>query len=294
MAFQTPVTSGNAPAGFTTAPSAASLSPVESTLLIPLIARAHGAQAFAHMAVQDACASAALAGLHLDEDDLEPYLQDRLSVYGVLARTRILRSLAQDFFVRHPRGWAVNLGCGLSSYFQWLDRGHNQWLDADLPAVMSLRESLLPSLGQRHHDAVVDLRQPHWWGSLGLPEGAQGPPVWVMLEGVLMYLQPEEVRQVLHEFAAHAPPGSELVFDSLSWMATGWAALHASVSHTQAQFLWGARQMSDFTRAHPRLRLLSEHSVLDGYDLASAWLCPTFRALWGVPMYGIIRLGLAH
>ena len=115
----------------------------------------------------------------------------------------------------------------------------------------------------------------------------------LLLEGVLMYLRPEEVRQILHEFAEHAPAGSEIVFDSLSWMATGWAAMHPLVSRTDAQFLWGARQMSDFTAAHPRLRLLSEHSVLDGYDAATAWLCPAFRALWGVPMYGIIRLGLA-
>lgn len=289
MAFQSP----SAPA----LPAAASravagaLSPVEQTLLIPLTARAHGERLFPQMAVHDSCAAAALGKLDLEVDD---YLDDPLSVYGVLSRTRILRQLALDFFIRNPRGWAANLGCGLSCYFQWLDRGHNQWLDADLPEVIALRESLLPSLGQHHRNAVVDLRQPHWWHALGLPQGPHAPAVLVLLEGVLMYLRPEEVRHILREFAEHAPSGSEIVFDSLSWMATGWAAMHPSVSHTGAQFVWGARQMGDFTSAHPRLRLLSEHSVLDGYDAATAWLCPMFRAFWGVPMYGILRLGLAH
>lgn len=271
--------------------AAGALTPVAQTLLIPLAARAHGERLFPQMAVHDSCANAALGKLDLELDD---YLDDPLSVYGVLARTHILRQLTLDFFIRHPHGWAANLGCGLSCYFQWLDRGHNQWLDADLPEVIALRESLLPSLGQHHRNAVVDLRQPHWWHALGLPQGPHAPAVLVLLEGVLMYLRPDEVRQILREFATHAPAGSEIVFDSLSWMATGWAAMHPSVSHTQAQFLWGARQMSDFTSAHARLRLLSEHSVLDGYDAATALLCPMFRACWGVPMYAIIRLGLAH
>jgi O-methyltransferase involved in polyketide biosynthesis len=265
------------------------LGPVESTLLIPLVARALGDRLFPNMAVSDSDATTALAGLNVDVED---YLNDPLSVYGVLARTHILRELAQDFFNHNPRGWAVNLGCGLSSYFQWLDRGRNQWIDADLPAVVHLREHLLPSQGQRHRDTVVDLRQPHWWHALGLPQGPHAPAVLVMLEGVLMYLQPQQVRHVMHEFAQHAPAGSQLVFDSLSWMAVGQAHLHPSVSRTQAEFLWGARSMSDFTANEPRLRLLSEHQILDGYDASWACLCPLFRALWGVPLYAVIRVGL--
>ena len=130
------------------------LEPAETTLLIPLVARAYGDQIFPDMAVHDRCAEIALAGLHEDEDEVQEYLQDHLSVYGVLSRTRIFRQLATDFFTRHPHSCGVNLGCGLSSYFQWLDRHDNHWVDADLPAVMSLRESLLPTLGPRHRNAI--------------------------------------------------------------------------------------------------------------------------------------------
>jgi O-methyltransferase involved in polyketide biosynthesis len=283
----TPVTSTSGGEAIDHAP--AWLDPVESTLVIPLVARALGDRLFPNMAVNDCVAATALAGLELDAQD---YLEDRLSVYGVLARTHILRELAQDFFNRHPRGWAVNLGCGLSSYFQWLDRGRNQWLDADLPAVVALRERLLPSQGQRHRDAVVDLSQPHWWQALGLPQGPHAPPVLVMLEGVLMYLEPAQVQHLIREFAQHAPAGSELIFDSLSWMAEGQASLHPSVSRTHAQFMWGARRRADFTAGQSRLRLLGEYSILDGYDAHWALLCPVFRALWGVPLYAVIRVGL--
>lgn len=268
---------------------AEALEPVQSTLIIPLVARALGDRLFPNMAISDCHARAALTGLKVDPQD---YLNDRLSVYGVLARTHILRELAQDFFNHHPRGWAVNLGCGLSSYFQWLDRGRNQWLDADLPPVIALRERLLPDQGQHHRHASVDLRQLRWWQELGLPEGPKAPPVLVMLEGVLMYLQPDQVLSVMHEFSHHAPVGSELIFDSLSWMAVGQASLHPSVSRTQAQFLWGARKISDFTTGLPRLRRLGEYSILDGYDAGWACLCPFFRALWGTPLYAVIHIGL--
>lgn len=273
------------------APDPPRLDPVESTLLIPLAARALGERLFPHMAVHDAYAWAALARL---QAEVGCFLQDRLSVYGVLSRTRLIRSLAHDFFRRHPQGWGVNLGCGLSCYFQWLDQGRNHWLDADLPHVMQLRHRVLPLQGAHHREAEVDLRRPHWWQALGLPSGRQGVPVLLILEGVLMYQSPAQVQQLLAEFAQHAPPGSELVCDSLSWMAVGWSALHPSVRHTHAQFHWGAGRMADFTRAHPRLRLLSEHAVLDGYNPASAWMCASFRAVWGVPVYGVVRLGLTH
>ena len=270
-------------------PDCPRLDPVESTLLIPLAARAHGDQLFPHMAVHDAFAAAALAGL---QADVSCFLKDKLSVYGVLSRTRLIQAMAADFFRRHPTGWGANLGCGMSCYFQWLDGGHNHWLDADLPHVMALRHELLPLQGPRHHQAELDLRQPHWWRSLGLPRRALGAPVLVILEGVLMYQSPAEVQAMLREFAHHAPTGSELVCDALSWMAVGAAACHPSVCHTQAQFHWGPRCMADFTRAHPRLCLQSEHSVLDGFSPACAWMCTLFRATWGVSVYGVVRLGL--
>ncbi len=271
-------------------PEPSRLDPVESTLLIPLAARACGDRLFPHMAVHDAFASAALAELQVEVDC---FVQDRLSVYGVLSRTRIIRQLSHAFFQRHPQGWGVNLGCGLSCYFQWLDQGRNHWLDADLPHVVQLRQRLLPLQGPHHRDAAVDLRRPHWWQALGLPGRREGPPVLVILEDVLMYQSPAQVAQLLAEFADCAPPGSELVCDTLSWMAVGWAAWHPSVRHTGAQFQWGLGRMAEFNHIHPRLRLQSEHAVLDGYNLASAWLCPAFRAVWGVPVYGVVRLGLA-
>jgi len=262
---------------------------ISSTLLIPLAARAFGDAMFPTFAAGDARAASAVQRLACD---LRPFLRDKASVFGVLARTRIFRQLADDFFERFPNALGANLGCGMACYFQWLDRQSNRWLDADMPQVMRLRKRLLPASSQRHHNAEIDLTAAGWWQQLGLPVRDGGEPTLLLCEGVLMYLDAGQVAHFLHEFGQNAPAGSELLCDSLSWLSIGCAALHPSVSHTHAEFKWGPKRMADFTAPHPRLVLQSEHPVMEAYDFSTALACSTFRALWGVPAYGIVRLGV--
>ena len=272
-------------------PLGQTLDDVPFTLLIPLAARAFGDAMFPAKAVHDVYAAQALRSL---DTDVSLFLDDRISVYGVLSRTRIFCDLARHFFSRFPDALGVNLGCGLSHYFQWLDQHTNQWLDADLPQVMALRKQLLPAGGKRLRHAEVDISQPGWWARLKLPRQRDGVPVLLICEGVLMYLEPAQVQSVLREFGENAPAGSELLCDTLCWMAVGCAALHPSVRHTQAQFRWGPRRLADFTAPHPRLVVRSEHAVTEGYDFSLSLIEASFRALYGVQMYGITRLEVSH
>lgn len=272
-------------------PLGQTLNAVPSTLLIPLAARALGDAMFPAKAVHDVYAAQALRSL---DTDVSLFLDDRISVYGVLSRTRIFCDLARHFFSRFPDALGVNLGCGLSHYFQWLDQHTNHWLDADLPQVMALRKQLLPAGGKRLRYAEVDISQPGWWARLKLPRQRDGVPVLLICEGVLMYLEPAQVQSVLREFGENAPAGSELLCDTLCWMAVGCAALHPSVRHTQAQFRWGPRRLADFTAPHPRLVVRSEHAVTEGYDFSLSLIEASFRALYGVQMYGITRLEVSH
>ncbi len=267
------------------------LGAVPSTLLIPLAARAFGDAMFPKHALGDGWAAQTAQQLDVD---LRHFLRDPASVYGVLARTAILRQLARDFFALHPRATGANLGCGLSHYFQWLDTGHNHWLDADCPEVMALRDRVLPTHVARLQHASMDLRDDQWWDQLGLaPSRRRHAPQFLICEGVLMYLEPDQVHAVLQAFGERAPTGSELNFDVMGWMTTGWAQLHPSVRHTGAQFRWGVRSMGELTAAHSRLRLLAEYSVMDGYGYPYSVLWPTLRALYGVPFYGVVRMGVA-
>lgn len=270
----------------------APLPAVPSTLLIPLAARARGNHYFPWLACGDAVAAGLLERLGTD---VEPYLNDLPTVLNVLWRTRIIRDTAQGFFLRHPGGQGVNLGCGLSHHFQWLDTGANHWLDADLPEVMALRRQLLPARCPRTRLAEADITQPGWWHRLGLPpraagSGAAAAPALVVCEGVLMYLEPGQVQAVLHEFAQCAPPGSRLVLDVLTHRAVGTAGRHASVGPTGAEFRWGLARLADLSAAHPRLALRHAHSVAECYG----WAGLALETLWwpwlGAPLYGMVEL----
>jgi O-methyltransferase involved in polyketide biosynthesis len=267
----------------------AGLCDVASTLLIPLAARACGDALFPRVAQGDAHAARILSRLGAD---VSAYLADRASVYGVLVRTQVFRRCALRFFERHPRAIGASLGAGLGHYHQWLDNGCNTWIDADLPEVIALRESLLPDDNPRRLDALLDLTRPGWWARLGLPSGPDEPPVLLICEGVLMYLEPAQVQAVLHEVGEKAPPGSRLLLDALCWLAVGRARRHPSVRHTGAEFRWGARHWRDLTAPHPRLRLDAEHKVMEGYGWSHAALGPLFRFAMGVPLYGVAELGV--
>ncbi|GAA5235477.1 class I SAM-dependent methyltransferase [Verticiella sediminum] len=264
------------------------LSAVPSTLRIPLAARALGARIFPRLSVADRYAAQALAGMG---DDGRAWVRDRIMVYGILKRTHAFRATAQAFLAQRPDALVVNLGCGLSQYFQWLDNGRARMLDADLPEVLAIRRRLLPVLNARHRMAEVDLTAPDWWQALGLAEGG-GDALCLFLEGVLMYLQPAQVSAVLAAFGEYAPDGSILVFDAMCWLSTGHAHWLASMRRTGAEFTWGPRRQADVTAAHARLRLDDVASLLADYGPPYSVVEPMFRAWYEVPFYGVYRVGL--
>ncbi len=265
------------------------LDAVSSTLLIPLAARAQGGASFPWMACQDRQAAATLSELNVD---VSIYLRDHATVLNILWRTQVLKQAGQDFFAHHPESLGVCLGCGLSDHFQWFDQGRNHWMDVDLPAVMALRQPLIPMHSRRQTQGSSCLKESGWWQRLGLPSGPQAKPVFLLCEGVLMYLTPDQVANVLREFGEHAPAGSRFLLDTMSHVAIGMAKYHPSVSRTGAEFRWGLRSMDELTAPHPRLRLLSSRSVSECYGLTGQATEALWRPWITTPMYGMVELGV--
>jgi O-methyltransferase involved in polyketide biosynthesis len=271
----------------TTKKPARNLSAVPSTLRIPLAARASGDAMFPQLAVRDAYAASILEKIR---DDGQALPEDRTTIYGILNRTRRFRSLAQEFLEQHPGARVVNMGCGLSHYFQWLDDGKCRMTDADLPEVLALRRELIPDTNTRHDARALDLTSPHWWDHLDLPRKREGQPVFLFAEGVLMYLEPQQVEAVLATFNERAPAGSVLAFDAMCWLGVGRAAQHPSVRATGAEFRWGLRSAAELTQGHPRLHLDSTDRVLEGFGLPYTLFAPLILMLLGVSLYAVYAL----
>jgi O-methyltransferase involved in polyketide biosynthesis len=267
------------------------LGAVPSTLLIPLMARARGSSIYPWLDPGDTQAQQMLQNMGGQALAL---LQDHPSVLNVLWRTQLIKQIGAAFFAHYPHAHGVNLGAGLSDYFQWLNNGHNHWLDVDLADVVTLRHALLPWHSEAAHDGSVDLTQPGWWQQLHLSDEDPHQPLLLVCEGVLMYLTPTQVKAVMREIGDNAPEGSELVCDFMTPLGIGHADLAPSVAGSGAEFLWGAHNALEVARLHPRLELLSQHTVAEAYGWASCWTEMCMTPWTGGPMYGVAHLQLSE
>lgn len=267
------------------------LNAVSSTLLIPLMARARAGSIYPWLDPADTQAQHVIEKLG---HSMDPLLQDRSTMLHVLWRTQLLKRVGEAFFEHHPDSQGINLGAGLSDYFQWLNNGHNGWLDVDLEAVVSLRHLLLPSHSPAAQDICVDVTQPGWWQRLRLNERASREPLLLLCEGVLMYLTPTQVRAVFREIGNNAPEGSELVCDFMTPLGIGCTHMTPSVSGTGAEFRWGARNAMEVAHLHPRMELIAQHTVAELYGWACCWTEMCMSPWTGGPLYGVAHMQITE
>ncbi len=260
---------------------------VQHTLYLPTVVRAQAAVLCPWLDPQDRLAKTVLARMG---EALPQHLTDATTVINILWRTRKIREIGQDFFERFAHVQGINLGAGLTDYFQWLDNGHNRWLDVDLPEVVRLRHQLMPEAGARHEIRAADLRLPGWWQRLGLQRHNHRNPLLLIAEGLLMYLQPTEVKAFLEEIATHAPEGSELICDFISPLGIGQATPANHQPGETVTFRWGAHNGQEIASVHPRLELLDQHSVAEAWGWGGSWLEALCIPLTGGPMYGLAHL----
>ena len=127
-------------------------------------------------------------------------------------RARAFDAATQDYLTAHPKASVVALAEGLQSSFWRLERAgvanELTWYSVDLPPVISLRERLLP-----HDDRIVALAQSaldrSWMDRVDDSHG-----VFITAEGLLMYLEPGDVLDLIGDCAARFP-GGQMIFDSI-------------------------------------------------------------------------------
>jgi O-methyltransferase involved in polyketide biosynthesis len=127
-------------------------------------------------------------------------------------RVRTFDREVERFLARHPAGTVVALGEGLETQFWRVDNGSVRWLTVDLPESVALRRALLPA-HERQRSYSGSALDPAWT-SLVSSSG-----VLITAQGLLMYLQPDQVHALI-AMCAQRFPGGTMVFDAVPpWMA---------------------------------------------------------------------------
>jgi O-methyltransferase involved in polyketide biosynthesis len=131
--------------------------------------------------------------------------------FGKPGGSLAVRAAAIDRVLRlwleaHPYGLVVSLGEGLDSQRSRVDNGRMRWLSVDLPGAIQMRERfLLPTDRFRH--LSLSVLDPAWMEGIDAAAG-----LFIVAQGLLMYLDGEKVRQLLSQIAERFP-GVEVVFD---------------------------------------------------------------------------------
>ncbi len=220
---------------------------VSETLLITLAARATADRLHPDLRFDDPRARDFAARIGFDP---RRFTRDVFTMRGVVLRARLMDDRVRDFLRRRPGARVVALGAGLDTRFQRVDDGRVRWTDVDLPPVVdTLRRLVEPC--DRHRLLAGSIQDGGWLDGL-----ADGGPVLLVVEGVLMYLSPADVRRFFVRAGRALPPGSELLFDFIHPVMAWTARVHPSVRKTRGRFRWGVRRPETVTRWAPEWTLV--------------------------------------
>lgn len=91
----------------------------------------------------------------------------------------------------------IHIGCGMDSRVFRVGTNGHQWYDVDFPEVIAERKRYYDESAE-YHMLASDVREKDW-----LEKISTKPDAVVVMEGVSMYMQPEEIKQVFENLATY-------------------------------------------------------------------------------------------
>lgn len=158
---------------------------VSKTLYIPLYGKAYVSQR--HLFLSDESAEAIWKK---DGFPLKGKAKSKWLAYNMGMRAAVFDQWTREKLEAYPGAVVLHLGCGLDSRVnRVLHDGHN-WYDVDFPEVIAERKK---HFMETDHMVASDVRQTQWL------EEVSGSDAVVVMEGLSMYLQMEELKQLLRD-----------------------------------------------------------------------------------------------
>ncbi|WP_234815394.1 class I SAM-dependent methyltransferase [Mycolicibacterium duvalii] len=226
---------------------------VEWTNLCLLYLRAHESRTPSpilgdHVAAQD------IDRIEYDFERMHRVLHPDINQFMVALRSAQFDAWVGQYLDRHPEATVLHLGCGLHSRALRMARPGGAWFDVDLPNVIALRREL-HSESPSYRMIGSSVTDPRW-----IDELPTGGPVLIVAEGLLMYLTPREVAELLHRVLDRYDSG-ELIADLLS----PWGPRMSRV-FTRGLIKWGTRDGGEITRWEPRLTAVDSSPIMAGFQ----------------------------
>jgi O-methyltransferase involved in polyketide biosynthesis len=180
-------------------------------------------------------------------------------------RRVIFDEQVKNFLEEAPDGLVVNLGAGLNTRFHRLDNGRLEWIELDLPGVITFRQKLREPESKRHRMIAASVLDDDWVGEIKRYARSR---VLFVAEGLLPYFTEEEHRKIFTCLAENFP-GQEMLFHTMTPSLIQGLGQHSLVSKLdmKVEMQWGLEDSRQVSALNPRVEFVDESSLLEGcYD----------------------------
>lgn len=229
---------------------------VAETLLIPLYMRAKESRRGEDAILRDPVAQQVVDGI---DYDWKKFDGAKLSEVGSVVRCWYLDNVVREFVAKNVHAVVVNVGCGLDPRCQRTLPADSTvpFYSLDLKEVIEARRKFIPEAGNETY-LTGSLLETDWMEMLRRKHPAA--KFLFIFEGVLMYFEGEQVKQVFGNLATRFQGGSEVWLDVCGPFTVKHSDHHDAVKKVSARFHWGLEDGHEVEQWDKRLHLIRQTS----------------------------------
>ena len=203
------------------------------------------------------------AGHFMDERGLRilsSFASEKNPNAGNVARHRIIDDYIRKELAENPELTIILVGAGFDSRAYRLDGGN--WIELDEPQIISYKNERLPIEHCKNNLQRIAIDFETESLEAKLQEFASDQPVIVVMEGVLIYLSKESIRQTLKTLQ-RLFPNHELVCDLMTgnFFKKYSHTLHQKIGDLGANFKFTTQNPSEIF-CNANYRLIERHSII--------------------------------
>ncbi|GJH40222.1 hypothetical protein RCZ04_07720 [Capnocytophaga sp. HP1101] len=213
--------------------------------------------------------------------DFSKFKKAKFSQAGVCIRAHLIDEEARTFLNEHPDAVVIQLGTGLDARYERLGSPElTHWYDLDLPEVIAIRRQFFEE-NEKRSFLEMSLFDSAWIETVK----AHHKPILIIVEGVLMYFPPAEVKKFMIQLAESFDEAT-LLFDMLAYALIGHAKSHDSLSAMEKdrrpEFQWSEKYSEAMQQWSPKLHIAKEY-FMSNYDQGRYPFI--FRILYKIPYF---------
>lgn len=179
--------------------------------------------------------------------------KSRYLAYYMGMRSAVFDQWLQIQLAANPGAVVLHIGCGMDSRVLRVGSCGHQWFDVDFPAVIEERKRYFTEL-ENYHMLGADARELQWLSRIPEAETAI-----VVMEGVSMYMPPEELRQLLRGIGSRFPR-VHVLLDCYTSFAAKASRIRNPINEVGVTKVWGIDDPLELVDG-TGLCFLDEHSM---------------------------------